>query len=98
VLTKEKTAITQFTDLAPLALSDLGLSYDPASQTLDTKGDLTVPLTRSGPAGALCQVLTSLGLSTLLGSVEGCHAATTSVASGIGHTVPSLSDLLRGRP
>ena len=29
MLTKEKEAITQFTDLAPLALSDLGLSYDP---------------------------------------------------------------------
>jgi phospholipid/cholesterol/gamma-HCH transport system substrate-binding protein len=95
VLTKEKEAITQFTDLAPLALSDLSLSYDPESQTLDTKGDLTTQLTRTGPAGTLCQLLSTLGLSGLLGGIQGCNA-THKVVTNNHHVAPSLAQLLGG--
>jgi phospholipid/cholesterol/gamma-HCH transport system substrate-binding protein len=77
VLTKEKAAITQFTDIAPFALSDLGLSYDPVARTLDTKSDTTEPLTSTGPAGTLCILLGQLGLSNLLPGVTGCTAAKT---------------------
>jgi phospholipid/cholesterol/gamma-HCH transport system substrate-binding protein len=98
VLSKEKEAITQFTDLAPLALSDLSLSYDPEAQTLDTKGDLTVPLTKSGPSGTLCQLLSTIGLSAILGAIEGCGATSNAVTAvtSTNHTAPSLSELLKG--
>jgi phospholipid/cholesterol/gamma-HCH transport system substrate-binding protein len=101
VLSQEKEAITQFTDLAPLALSDLSLSYDPVSQTLDTKGDLTVPLTRTGPAGALCQFLSTLGLSSILGDVAGCNGkkqASSTGTTGSHRQTPTLADLLAVKP
>jgi phospholipid/cholesterol/gamma-HCH transport system substrate-binding protein len=72
VLVKEKEAITQFTDLAPLALSDLGLTYDPQAQTLDTKSDTAEPITAGGPSGAVCQLFHTLGLDLLLDLVTGC--------------------------
>jgi len=102
VLSREKEAITQFTDLAPLALSDLSLSYDPEAQTLDTKGDLATPLLRTGPAGALCQLLSTLGLSAILGSVAGCNGSAQSHASAAvtsgPRTPPTLADLLAVKP
>ena len=98
VLSKEKEAITQFTDLAPLALSNLSLAYDPAAQTLDTKADLAEPLTKTGPSGALCQLLSTLGLETVIGDAVGCHA-NSSVLPGASnhHTAPTLAELLVGR-
>jgi phospholipid/cholesterol/gamma-HCH transport system substrate-binding protein len=98
VLSKEKEAITQFTDLAPLALSDLSLSYDPATQTLDTKTDLTEPLTKTGPAGALCQLLSTLGLDSVIGDAVGCSATKPVVpGSGLAHVAPTLAELLVGK-
>jgi phospholipid/cholesterol/gamma-HCH transport system substrate-binding protein len=101
VLSKEKEAITQFTDIAPVALSDLSLSYDPKAQTLDTKGDISVPLFRTGPAGALCQFLETLGLNAILGDVAGCngtgHAGTTA-GTAAPRTPPTLRDLLAVKP
>lgn len=101
VLSQEKEAITEFTDIAPLALSDLSLAYDPKAHTLDTKADLSVPIFARGPAGALCQLLGTLGLENLLGAVNGCTSSksgssTTPDTSGlIPHT---LRDLLAVRP
>jgi phospholipid/cholesterol/gamma-HCH transport system substrate-binding protein len=95
VLSKEKEAITQFTDLAPLALSDLSLSYDPETQTLDTKGDLTTQLTRTGPSGTVCQLLSTLGLSGLLGGIQGCNTTNKAITS-THHVAPSLAQLLGG--
>jgi ABC-type transporter Mla subunit MlaD len=101
VLSKEKEALTQVTDLAPLALSNLSLSYDPKAQTLDTKGDLGAPLFRTGPAGALCQFLETLGLNAILGNVAGCngtnHAFSTGATSAH-RVVPTLRDLLAVKP
>jgi phospholipid/cholesterol/gamma-HCH transport system substrate-binding protein len=97
VLSKEKEAITQFTDLAPVALSDLGLSYDPEAMTLDTKSDTSEPITKNGPSGAICQLLHTLGLDQLIPSVQGCAApaksATLTVKSTNTHP-KSLTDLL----
>jgi phospholipid/cholesterol/gamma-HCH transport system substrate-binding protein len=101
VLSKEKEALTQLTDLAPLALSDLSLAYDPASQTLDTKADLTVPLLRTGPAGALCQLLGTLGLEAIVGDVAACNGKASSnvqSTSSLHHVAPTLSDLLAVKP
>lgn len=96
VLTKEKEAITEFTDQAPLALSDLGLSFDSKATTLDTKADTAEPLTTAGPAGALCQLLGQLGLTSVLGKAAGCSssgAKTTSLVNSPHAT--SLSQLLQ---
>jgi phospholipid/cholesterol/gamma-HCH transport system substrate-binding protein len=81
VLTKEKEAITQFTDMVPLALSDLGLSYDPVSMTLDTKSDTGEPATATGPSGTLCILLTQLSLENLLPGVTGCMPTTSKTAT-----------------
>jgi virulence factor Mce-like protein len=97
VLTKEKTAITQFTDLAPLALSNLSLAYDPASKTLDTNTALTEPLLKTGPSGALCQLLGTLGLDTLIGNAVGCSATAPVIStSSLHHSAPTLAELLTG--
>jgi phospholipid/cholesterol/gamma-HCH transport system substrate-binding protein len=96
VLTKEKKAITQFTDIAPLALSDLGLSYDPVAKTLDTKSDTPEPIEKGGPSGAICELLTTLGLGALVPAVEGCSKAAdkkTTVQS-VTRRPKSLTDLL----
>jgi phospholipid/cholesterol/gamma-HCH transport system substrate-binding protein len=94
VLTNEKEAITEFTDQAPLALTDLGLSFDSKATTLDTKADTTAPLSTGGPAGALCQVLNQLGLTTVLGKAAGCGSSGTTSLVNNPHAT-SLSQLLQ---
>lgn len=96
VLSKEKEAITQFTDVAPLALSDLGLTYDPIAKTLDTKSDTSAPITQGGPSGALCQLFTTLGLPTVLAGIPGCTKPTghTAVQTVTRHPGSSLTDIL----
>jgi phospholipid/cholesterol/gamma-HCH transport system substrate-binding protein len=97
VLTQEKTALTELTDMVPLGLSNLGLAYDPAAKTLDTKADLSEPLTKTGPSGALCQLLSTLGLETTIGDAVGCHANSPVLSSSSTHHVaPTLAQLLRG--
>jgi hypothetical protein len=97
VLSKEKEAITQFTDLAPLALSDLSLSYDPEAKTLDTKSDTAVPFEQGGPSGAVCQLLHTLGLDALIPAVEGCGSSSSNAIvtpKQSHHHASSLNDLL----
>lgn len=101
VLTKEQEAITQFTDLAPLALSDLGLSYDPQSMTLDTKSDTAAPISQGGPSGAICQLFQTLGLGDLLPDITGCASSSSSLKTSTPLTPTtnrrnprSLTDLL----
>ncbi|HVU61620.1 MAG TPA: MlaD family protein [Mycobacteriales bacterium] len=97
VLTQEKTAITQLTDLTPLALSNLSLAYDPATKTLDTNAALTEPLLKTGPSGALCQLLGTLGLDTLVGDAVGCSANKPVIStSSLHHQTPTLAELLTG--
>jgi phospholipid/cholesterol/gamma-HCH transport system substrate-binding protein len=94
VLTKEKKAITQFTDQAPLALSDLALSFDSKARTLDTKADTTATLTTGGPAGALCQLLGQLGLTSVLGKTAGCSSSQVTSLVNNPHAT-SLGQLLQ---
>ncbi|HVW81949.1 MAG TPA: MlaD family protein [Mycobacteriales bacterium] len=97
LLTKEKTAITQVTDLAPLALANLSLAYDPATRTLDTNAALTEPLLKTGPSGALCQLLGTLGLEAAVGDAVGCSANKPVIStSSLHHVTPTLAQLLTG--
>jgi phospholipid/cholesterol/gamma-HCH transport system substrate-binding protein len=85
VLTKEKKSIKQFTDLAPFALSNLSLAYDPEAKTLDSKADASEPITKGGPSGAICQLLHTLGLDLLISKTAGCSSSVKSsspVATG----------------
>ncbi|HEX3823039.1 MAG TPA: MCE family protein [Mycobacteriales bacterium] len=103
VLTKEKTAITEFTDIAPLALSDLGLTYDPVAQTLDTVSDATEPITANGPSGSLCELLNTLGVTGIIPDIQGCtgpppiksgKSSAATNGQSVGKHPTSLSDLL----
>jgi virulence factor Mce-like protein len=74
VLQSEKEAITQVVDDAGEAVTNLSLAGDPKVATqqkvngvgvepLDTKADLSQPLTATGKGNAACQLFTALGLS-----------------------------------
>jgi phospholipid/cholesterol/gamma-HCH transport system substrate-binding protein len=79
VLSREKEALSEVIDMAPYALTNLALAYDPRARTLDTKDDPQGPFQNpTGPNGVLCQLLhgpfctgpstaTTGGLSGLLG-------------------------------
>ncbi|MDQ1699777.1 MAG: phospholipid/cholesterol/gamma-HCH transport system substrate-binding protein [Frankiaceae bacterium] len=63
VLTKEKKAIAEIIDMAPFALSNLALAYDPVAHTLDTldaAGSVFNSAGPTGPASFACQVATAL--------------------------------------
>jgi phospholipid/cholesterol/gamma-HCH transport system substrate-binding protein len=62
ILVKQKDALEQVLSLAPLALSNLNLAYNPSSGTLDTRDDA---LSGSDPAMSACAVL---ALTDKLGS------------------------------
>lgn len=64
-LLTQKKSIQEFLDEAPLALENLALTYDPASQTLRTR-DNTNKYGQSppnSPLNPICQLAQSLGLS-----------------------------------
>jgi phospholipid/cholesterol/gamma-HCH transport system substrate-binding protein len=55
VLTKEKKAIAEIVDMAPFALSNLSLAYDPDAHTLDTLDAASAAFSNpTGPSGFLC--------------------------------------------
>ncbi|MBC7374296.1 MAG: MCE family protein [Frankiales bacterium] len=60
VLVKQRQALQEFIDVAPTALSNLQLAYNPGSGTLDTR-DNNEGQTQSNPTGLLCQLLVSIG-------------------------------------
>jgi phospholipid/cholesterol/gamma-HCH transport system substrate-binding protein len=76
-LQAEKTAITQVVDDAAPAVANLALAGDPKAKTLDTKANLTQPLTLT----TLCQLLgTNSTLATLLGATL-CSTPTTKTSA-----------------
>lgn len=64
-LLTQKKAIEEFLDEAPLALENLALTYDPASQTLRTRNNSSEYLQASptSPLSPLCQLAQSLKVS-----------------------------------
>lgn len=58
VLTREKEAITEIIDLAPAALTNLSLAYDPTAKTLDTLDAASQTFNNpTAPTGFLCQLV-----------------------------------------
>ncbi|MBW3647214.1 MAG: MCE family protein [Actinobacteria bacterium] len=60
VLVKQRAALEEFLDVAPTALSNLQLAYNPGSGTLDTR-DNGVADFEANPLGAICDALVSSG-------------------------------------
>ncbi len=60
VLVKQRQALEEFIDVAPTALSNLQLAYNPESGTLDTR-DNNAAMVEGNPAGVLCQLLMTSG-------------------------------------
>ncbi|MEU5948458.1 MCE family protein [Micromonospora sp. NPDC047465] len=54
VLVRQQQAVIQILDVAPLALNNLALAYNPRSGTLDTRNNATGPY---DPAGFVCSLL-----------------------------------------
>jgi phospholipid/cholesterol/gamma-HCH transport system substrate-binding protein len=90
VLRQEKEAITQVLDVAPLALSNLSLSYDPVARTLDTKSNAP----DANPNNSTCTLLTSLGLGAILPGVEGCSTTSGAKAQPRASRASTLDGLL----
>lgn len=62
ILVRQRGALTEIMRTAPVALSNLGLTYNPQSGTLDTRANLTEVIgnLEDDPANTLCNMLGSL--------------------------------------
>ncbi len=60
VLVKQRAALEEFLDVAPTALSNLQLAYNPDSGTLDTRDNSTAAA-EGDPFGAVCTALVNAG-------------------------------------
>lgn len=87
VLTKEKKAITEIVDMAPYALMNLSLAYDPKAHTLDTLDAAGEPFQNpTGPNGLLCQLSTN-------SPIPGLHQAVCARSA-----IHTFADLLTVKP
>ena len=60
VLVKQRAALEEFLDVAPTALSNLQLAYNPQTGTLDTR-DNNIQGAEVDPLGAICNALVAAG-------------------------------------
>lgn len=60
-IVKEKRALMEFLDVAPAALENLALSYDPETRTLRTRSNGENGSSPSDPTNPICQIFTLLG-------------------------------------
>ncbi|MDP9821987.1 phospholipid/cholesterol/gamma-HCH transport system substrate-binding protein [Nocardioides massiliensis] len=69
ILVKQRDALTEVLDVAPLALNNLFHTYNPATGTLDTRANITEALgqIQAGPGAFLCGLLLQLP-----GGKQGC--------------------------
>jgi phospholipid/cholesterol/gamma-HCH transport system substrate-binding protein len=89
ILTKEKKAIAEVVDMAPYALSNLSLAYDPKAHTLDTLDAANQAFTHpTGPNGLFCQLSGN-------SQIPGLHQALCAKSAA---TVRSFADLLTVKP
>jgi phospholipid/cholesterol/gamma-HCH transport system substrate-binding protein len=65
VLVRQRTALEEFLDVSPTALSNLQLAYNPSTGTLDTR-DNGATQAEQDPAGALCNLIVTAGLPPVL--------------------------------
>jgi phospholipid/cholesterol/gamma-HCH transport system substrate-binding protein len=82
VLVRQQRAIIEVLDIAPLALSNLNLAYNPRSGTLDTRDDALGPY---DPASYVCSVLAD---AVPIGSLPAECAALAQTLSGKLPAVP----------
>jgi phospholipid/cholesterol/gamma-HCH transport system substrate-binding protein len=93
---KEKRALMEFLDVAPLALENLALSYDNETRTLRTRSNAENGSSPSDPTNPICQIFTLLG--------QPCPGATAPLAGALrlpsGSTTKSTTGQLPtvGRP
>lgn len=60
VLVKEKRALTEVLDDAPLGLQNLTLAYNPTYHTLDSRGDQQNSTSPTNPTNPACQLFTAI--------------------------------------
>jgi phospholipid/cholesterol/gamma-HCH transport system substrate-binding protein len=96
ILVKQKDSLEKILELAPLALSNLNLSYNPSSGTLDTRDNAA---SGSDPALSACAVL---ALSDKLGTEQNLQQLCTQLANTMAQcnqAIPGpLKDLLGKAP
>jgi len=86
ILTKEKKAIAEIVDMAPYALSNLSLAYDPKAHTLDTLDAAGQAFQHpTGPNGLFCQLSGN-------SPIPGLHQALCAKSAAL--QVHTLADLL----
>lgn len=70
ILVKQRDALTEVLDVAPLALNNLFHTYNPATGTLDTRANITEVLgqIQAGPGAFLCGLLLQIP-----GGKQGCN-------------------------
>lgn len=100
VLVKQRTALEEFLDVSPTALSNLQLAYNPSTGTLDTRDNNTHE-GEQNPLGVVCNLLATAGqplemceelgglLPPLLGSAQGSGGAQQPGAPAPGGGLPS---------
>lgn len=90
VLVKQKRALKEFIDVAPTALSNLQLAYNPKSGTLDTRTDNTT----QGPGYLLCGLFSGFPGALTTSAAALCDKATGTTSTpnplpGAGTVSPS---------
>jgi len=81
VLVKQREAMKQILDVAPLALNNLAVAYNPLTGTLDQRANLgeNVAQVQSDPAQVLCTLVNQAD-----GSGQACSAIEKALAGGSG--------------
>jgi len=97
VLVEQRAALEEFLDVAPTALSNLQLAYNPQSGTLDTR-DNNVGRAEADPFGAVCNALVSAGqdpslCEQLTGALQGLPLPPAPGGGGAGPVLPALPAL-----
>lgn len=79
ILVKQRDALAEVLDVAPLALNNLFHTYNPATGTLDTRANITEALgqIQDGPGAFLCGLLLQLP-----GGKQGCNLLKDILPSG----------------
>jgi len=86
ILVKQRDALTEVLDVAPLALNNLFHTYNPATGTLDTRANITEVLgqVQRGPGAFLCGLLLQIP-----GGKQGCNLLENLLpAAGLNRAAP----------
>ena len=93
ILVKQKRNLTEFMDVAPLALSNLQNAFDPNTNSLATRGNFDVA---QEPLKVLCDALPTAAKQLLCKKILG--KLPTSNAPSVSRRATSLAQLLEATP